>query len=500
MKNMSLLSSRQQRQRLHRRCGLQIFCVWRLYLFICSFLDLKAVYCLPATTEQSAEQEQISAYRTWATGKSLVIFVGVGSQADRSRIVVRNWRLLKAAAGPGPRSAKPVLQDEAERTSGKHTTAERDETSTFLGPNVELDCVVLAYTSDLPVSFRHQVGRDCAVHIFENLDYVSLLKEIKPTTTTTTGLFPMHHYDYLFLVLDDVELAQGKNHVRQMFRHAKEADLDVFSTVIETGNWHPVHRGPLALSSSAADSDAVANERNDAPAERGDAGKTLAVAPLKLGDSSKHKGRLTKFAEIQAIAYRPWAWACQWRLLEPWLNPSGWGHDRYFYDFCNPRKKHFQDTLIGEAQAKSDELFKVPAVSQKEYEDFIREALYNGVNFAAGTDIDIATGAAEVDDKIISESHGLQALQNRRDELCGISSSLAVEADTQDHQELRIGIFDIFRVRHLSNFGNTTKSSLAGDSAQRKKQLVRTEMFFADILGCPRLSDRAYLNTSFGVF
>lgn len=45
-------------------------------------------------------------------------------------------------------------------------------------------------------------------------------------------------------------------------------------------------------------------------------------------------GALVHFIEVQATVFTARAWSCFWALLEPSINPHGWGHDLGFYRLC----------------------------------------------------------------------------------------------------------------------------------------------------------------------
>ena len=130
-------------------------------------------------------------------------------------------------------------------------------------------------------------------------------------------------YDALFLILDDVRLRSFDVHkILDLFR--SERNLMAVSPALGEGNWHP-----------------VMGRHPPAPPED-------AKLPGQ-GPEKDHDLRYTRFLEFQAIAVQPKFWACVWTLLEPWLNESGWGHDRWMWSFCRgqlPRAQYLADGAV----------------------------------------------------------------------------------------------------------------------------------------------------------
>ncbi len=92
----------------------------------------------------------------------------------------------------------------------------------------------------------------------------------------------LNDYEYIYLILDDVQLDEAEFDAKNFFELAEQANLDVVSTAIGQGNWHPVHKRQL--------------ENIEEPGG----------AAASASGTAAVSGRLVRFVEIQAVAYRPW--------------------------------------------------------------------------------------------------------------------------------------------------------------------------------------------------
>lgn len=176
---------------------------------------------------------------------------------------------------------------------------------------VHLDCLIhsfvqrealLPHSSGLSLQKFAEFEQRCTFEYLPGAHYADMIKSIHPMMFSRSG------YDYLLVVLDDVELSPSFD-LDRFVQIAGEFRLDVSS--------------PL-----------VSNGRESAPSTRKD-GRNF---------SSKKHGFYCESVEVFATLFTPRGWRCYWEAVDPVRLSKGWLSSLLIYDICKP---YYPDFLMG---------------------------------------------------------------------------------------------------------------------------------------------------------
>jgi hypothetical protein len=154
---------------------------------------------------------------------------------------------------------------------------------------VEIDCLIYAYKT-LPKALEKRLAPCSVVYLYHG-NYAMYMKALVPQLIKEAG------YTHVFVLLDDVRLTQSFN-------------LSQILTIMSLNN--------LTIASPGV---SKASMRS-----------TLPLLPFVK--SRRTEGRFVLVIEIFSTIFTPSAWSCWWNMMQPSLNPSGWGYDLCLLAFC----------------------------------------------------------------------------------------------------------------------------------------------------------------------